>query len=86
MPIWIMMVIWILLLIILTQEAFIYKNNASEKKSGNYLKVEFEGTPKNKMGIGSVVTIWQNGKIQMSELTLSRGYVSSMEPIIYFGR
>ena len=67
------------------EEAFIYKNNAVEKKSGNYLKVEFEGTAANKMGIGSVVDIWDNGKMQMAELTLSRGYESSVEPIIYFG-
>jgi len=67
------------------QEAFIYKNNASETKSGNYLKIKFDGTPKNKMGIGSVVTIWHNGKKQMSELTLTRGYLSSVEPILYFG-
>ena len=56
-----------------------------ETKSGNYLKIKFDGTPKNKMGIGSVVTIWHNGKKQMSELTLTRGYLSSVEPIIYFG-
>jgi hypothetical protein len=67
------------------QEAFIYKNSASETKSGNFLKITFDGPPKNKMGIGSVVTIWHNGKVQMSELTLSRGYLSSMEPVIYFG-
>jgi hypothetical protein len=66
-------------------EAFVYNNNASEKKSGNYLKVAFEGAHANKMGIGSVVTIWTEGKMQMAELTLSRGYESSMEPIIYFG-
>ncbi len=66
-------------------EAFIYKNNASEKKLGNYLKVAFEGTPSNKMGIGSVVIIWTEGKMQMEELTLSRGYESSVEPILYFG-
>ncbi|MFN8257080.1 MAG: VCBS repeat-containing protein [Bacteroidales bacterium] len=67
------------------QEALIYKNNASELKSGNYLKVRFDGTPKNKMGIGSAVTIWHNGKKQFAELTLSRGYESSVEPILYFG-
>jgi hypothetical protein len=66
-------------------EAFIYKNNASEKKLGNYLKVAFEGSPSNKMGIGSVVIIWTEGKMQIAELTLSRGYESSVEPIIYFG-
>jgi hypothetical protein len=67
------------------QDAFIYKNNASEIKSGNYLKIKFDGPQKNKMGIGSVVTIWHNGKKQMSELTLTRGYLSSVEPILYFG-
>jgi hypothetical protein len=67
------------------QEALIYKNNAVENKSGNYLKIKFDGTLKNKFGIGSVVNIWDKGKNQMSELTLTRGYLSSMEPIIYFG-
>jgi enediyne biosynthesis protein E4 len=65
--------------------ASIYKNNASEKKLGNYIKVEFEGNTTNRMGISSVVTIWTEGKMQTAELTLSRGYESSMEPILYFG-
>ncbi len=67
------------------QEAFIYKNNASELTSGNYLKLRFNGVPKNKMGIGSIVTVWTKGKMQMQELTLTRGYESSVEPILYFG-
>jgi enediyne biosynthesis protein E4 len=66
-------------------EALVYKNNARENKLGNYLKVEFEGSPRNKMGIGSMVTIYTAGKMQMQELTLSRGYESSVEPILYFG-
>lgn len=67
------------------QEAHIYKNNAREKNSTNYLKIKFEGSGTNKMGIGSIVNIWHNGKRQMAELTLSRGYESSVEPILYFG-
>jgi enediyne biosynthesis protein E4 len=67
------------------QEAFVYRNNASEIKSGNYLKLRFEGTTENKMGIGSVVTVWNHGNEQMAELTLTRGYLSSVEPIICFG-
>jgi enediyne biosynthesis protein E4 len=67
------------------QEALIYKNNANETKSGNFLKIKFYGLPKNRMGIGSVVNIWHNGKKQMAELTLTRGYLSSVEPILYFG-
>jgi len=67
------------------EEALIYKNNATENKLGNYLKIGFEGSPQNKMGIGSVITIWNDGNIQMEELTLSRGYQSSVEPFLYFG-
>lgn len=67
------------------QEALIYKNKAIESKSGNYLKVKFEGPPENKFGIGAVINIWHNGKKQMSELTLTRGYLSSVEPVLYFG-
>ncbi len=67
------------------QEALIYKNNAIESKSGNYLKVKFDGPQKNKFGIGSVVTVWHNGKKQIAELTLTRGYLSSVEPLLYFG-
>jgi enediyne biosynthesis protein E4 len=66
-------------------EALVYRNFAREKQLGNYLKIDFEGTPKNRMGIGSRVTLWNDGKMQMAELTLSRGYQSSMEPILYFG-
>ncbi|MFO7370760.1 MAG: VCBS repeat-containing protein [Bacteroidales bacterium] len=67
------------------EKAVIYKNYAVEKTLGNYLKIAFEGAPKNRMGIGSEVTVWNEGKMQFAELTLSRGYQSSVEPIIYFG-
>ena len=67
------------------EEAFLYKNNARENNLGNFIKIDFKGPPGNKMGIGSTVTIWLDGKLQMAELTLSRGYESSMEPMLYFG-
>ncbi len=67
------------------QKALIYRNETREQHRGNYLKIEFDGISKNKMGIGSQVTLWNDGKMQMAELTLSRGYQSSVEPILYFG-
>jgi hypothetical protein len=66
-------------------KAFLYKNNAREKNLGNFIKIDFRGPSKNRMGIGSMVSIWSGGKMQMCELTLSRGYESSMEPMLYFG-
>jgi enediyne biosynthesis protein E4 len=67
------------------EKALIYKNNAREENRGNFIKIDFKGPLLNKMGIGSKVTIWINGKMQMAELTLSRGYESSVEPMLYFG-
>jgi hypothetical protein len=67
------------------QKALIYRNETREQHLGNYLKIELDGFLKNKMGIGSKVTVWNDGKMQTAELTLSRGYLSSVEPILYFG-
>jgi enediyne biosynthesis protein E4 len=67
------------------QEALIYKNNARELGMGNYLKISFKGPLQNLMGIGSEVTVYTGGKMQVAELTLSRGYESSVEPMLYFG-
>jgi hypothetical protein len=62
-------------------EAFIYKNNTN----GNYLKVEFEGSQKNTFGYGAKVIVYHNNKIQVGENTVTRGYFSSKEPILFFG-
>lgn len=62
-------------------EASIYKNNTT----GNYLKVEFEGSEKNKFGYGTKVVIYHNNKIQISENRVTRGYFSSKEPNLFFG-
>ncbi|MBT5615895.1 MAG: CRTAC1 family protein [Flavobacteriales bacterium] len=62
-------------------EASIYKNNTT----GNYLKVEFKGSAKNTFGYGSKVFIYTKNKTQVSENTVTRGYLSSKEPILFFG-
>ncbi len=67
------------------QPALVYRNYAREKAAGNYLKVQFMGPAANRMGIGSAVNLWCRGAMQTAELTLSRGYESSVEPFLYFG-
>ena len=62
-------------------EASIYKNNTT----GNFLKVEFEGSEKNKFGYGAKVIIYHNNKNQISENRVTRGYFSSKEPNLFFG-
>ncbi|MEP5340281.1 MAG: VCBS repeat-containing protein [Algibacter sp.] len=61
--------------------AFIYKNKAT----GNFLKIDFKGNDKNKFGYGVKVIIHHNGKTQTADNTPTRGYLSSVEPKLFFG-
>lgn len=61
--------------------AFVHENKAT----GNFLKVNLEGSEKNTFGFGAKATIYHNGKTQVSDNSLSRGYLSSVEPGLFFG-
>lgn len=67
--------------------AFVYKNNTIGKLNdgNNYLRIDLTGLTPNVDAIGSKVEVWSEGKLQYAEKFLSRGYVSSVEPIIHFG-
>lgn len=65
--------------------ADLYENTLENSESGNYLKIKFEGTQQNPMGVGNIVTIYKDGNLQVSELMLTRGYQSSVAPNIHFG-
>lgn len=61
--------------------AFVYENKAN----GNFLKINFEGSKHNKFGFGAKAVIHHNGKTQTAENTVTRGYLSSIEPGLFFG-
>ncbi|NNC49556.1 MAG: VCBS repeat-containing protein [Flaviramulus sp.] len=61
--------------------AFIYENRAT----GNFLKINLEGTSGNKFGFGAKAIIHLDGKIQLAENSVTRGFISSVEPGIFFG-
>ncbi len=65
------------------EPASIYRNN--NPKDHNFLKVKLVGTPENKNGLGSRVLIKTAIGNQMQELTLSRGFQSSVAPELIFG-
>ena len=69
----------------LDQEAFIYKNNSNEFANSHFLKVKFEGPEKNKFGIGTKVELKTKTGKQYQELYSSRGFQSSVEPVLHFG-
>lgn len=62
------------------------KNNAIEQKKGNFLKVDIRGTSQNPQGIGTTVKIHQkDGETQTRQLITTRGFLSSVSPILHFG-
>src|SRR5260221_5103270 len=72
--------------------AFVYKNTLYEdpqKKEGdhpNFLRIRLQSGSKNRQGIGANVTLrYGGGKIQYSEQSIYRGFLSSVEPFIHFG-
>lgn len=69
----------------INREAFILKNNRAAKEGFKYLKVRLEGTVQNKHAIGAKVTVWANGQGQTHFQSLVRGYLSSMDPEVFFG-
>ncbi len=65
--------------------AVVYQNQSSDQGLANYLRIKCEGETNNKFGLGTKVTIEHNGQMQYQELTMTRGFQSSVEPILHFG-
>ena len=63
--------------------ASIFENNSAARN--NFIKIKFEGTSKNKFGLGNRVYVRTGTQTQMQELTLSRGFQSCVAPEIHFG-
>jgi len=68
----------------INQPAFIYRNE-SQKGEQNYLKVELKGSGDNTHGIGAKVIIFHRGEKQRVEQSPTRGYLSSVSPVLHFG-
>lgn len=66
-------------------EAFVYQNNSKEKEKTNSISIAFQGENGNLQGIGNKVTIWTDGAAQYAELSVIRGFQSSVEPVLHFG-
>ncbi|WP_343328677.1 VCBS repeat-containing protein [Polaribacter staleyi] len=59
----------------------VIKNNTSS----NYLRIKFNGPENNPTGLGAKVTLKSKEGKQFQEFTLTRGFQSSVEPIMHFG-
>ena len=70
----------------INDKAFVYRNNTeSLSDNSNYLKIKLEGEGQNSQAIGAKIELWDNGRLTFYEHFLSRGYISSVEPLVHFG-
>lgn len=60
----------------------IFKNNT---KTNTYLKIKLTTNTKNSFALGAKVLAYKNGQLQFKQLHPTRGFQSSVEPIVYFG-
>ncbi|WP_203256372.1 VCBS repeat-containing protein [Hyunsoonleella ulvae] len=65
------------------ETAVVFENKSSDSK--NYLVFKCKGALKNPFGIGTKIEIEQEALKQTQELTLSRGFQSSVAPKLHFG-
>ncbi len=62
----------------------VYENKVV-KKDHHYLKIKLAGPKTNLFGLGSIVLAKTGDITQKQELTLTRGYQSSVPPVVHFG-
>ncbi|HSJ66443.1 MAG TPA: VCBS repeat-containing protein [Anditalea sp.] len=65
--------------------AFIYQNKSNEINRNQYLKIKLEGEGNNRFGLGAKVSLYSGNNIQLQEQMPTRGYQSSVSPILHFG-
>ncbi len=69
----------------INQPAFIYENEAGKQLKNHYLQIRLQGEGLNTQGIGARITIYNKRNKQVLEQMPSRGYQSSVSPVLHFG-
>ena len=65
--------------------AFVYRNMSTEQLHNHFLKVILDGDSLNRFGIGSRVRLYAGATVQTLEQMPSRGFQSSVDPVLNFG-
>ena len=65
--------------------AFVYENLASQQNHNHWLRVRLKGNTRNGYGESATVTIASASGEQQQVMRLTRGFQSSMEPVLHFG-
>ncbi|MEY3051962.1 MAG: hypothetical protein RLY31_1747 [Bacteroidota bacterium] len=67
--------------------AFVYRNRTDPQPGGgqDFLRIALQGQGLNRTAIGAKVSAWADGKWYYQEHFLSRGYISSVDPVVHIG-
>lgn len=65
--------------------AFLYRNESRQHHQSKYLQLKLKGAQKNADGIGAKVYCYSQGKVQLYEQMPTRGYQSSVSPVLHIG-
>ena len=63
----------------------IYENRSNHLFDRSFVRIKLIGTGNNRNGIGAKIKVKCNGRLQFYEHFLSRGYESTVDPLIHFG-
>ena len=69
----------------LDDKPLLYRNESVQSGDNHFLKIKFKGPSKNLAGVGTKVVLYSNGEMQLSDLKLNRGFLSTVEPLLHFG-
>ena len=69
----------------INEQAFIYMNNAATQLDNHFLSVVLKGNGMNTRGIGTRVTVYCDGQMQVAEQYPTRGFMSSVSDVLHFG-
>ncbi len=66
----------------INQPVFLYENNSAKS---DYVQFAFVGEESNNFGIGATVNLYTSEGMQYQENYMTRGYCSSVSPVLHFG-
>ncbi len=66
----------------INKPAFIYRNNTEETTKARFIKIKLQGTGANPFGVGAKVQLFTKGGQQVWEQQPTRGFQSSVSPMI----
>jgi len=70
----------------INQPAYLHENRANKRPDiDNFLSISLVGSPQNRRGVGSTVTVYDGSRSQASYVSPVRGYLSSIETPLHIG-